>query len=231
MRKPFARRAAVGPQHAGLDREHVERRRRPDGRSPRAPPARGARASSRGSARRSARARRGPSAASRDPSARARRRRRPSSRPRGRAARSRRRVSIRPRPSRSHWTPAPPTRTAPSAANCRRRPGRNRGGRLQQPLRHRPCELADVREHEGPGAVRRLHLARCEAALAEQRRLLVAGDARERNGRPEQRRLGDDPGRGHDRRQDGAVDGEELEQLVVPAARPRGRGASCATRS
>ena len=65
------------------------------------------------------------------------------------------------------------------------RPGRNRCCRLQQPLRRRACEIPDVGEDERPGSVCRLGLARCEAALTEERSLLVSGHARQRDRRAE----------------------------------------------
>ena len=52
IRKPFARRAAVDAQHRDLDRQRRRARPPPGTRSPRAPRARGARASSRASGRR-----------------------------------------------------------------------------------------------------------------------------------------------------------------------------------
>ena len=55
--------------------------------------------------------------------------------------------------------------------------------------------------------------------MAEERRLLVAGDATDRNARAEQQAVGHVPARGHDCRKQRAVDAEELEQPVVPLER------------
>ena len=77
---------------------------------------------------------------------------------------------------------------------------------------------ARVDEDEAPRAVRRLRVALAEAALAEQRSLLIAGDPGNRNGRAEQARLGDHTARRHDRGQDRPFDPEEGEQLFVPLA-------------
>src|SRR5207248_3079681 len=54
--------------------------------------------------------------------------------------------------------------------------------------------VAGIGEQEAARAVRVLRLAGGEARLAEQRRLLIAGEARDRDGRAEVRRiaLGDD---------------------------------------
>ena len=100
-----------------------------------------------------------------------------------------------------------------------RRPRCDGRSRLQQPVRCRVRERPDVREHERSGAVRRLRLAGGEAPLTEECSLLVSGHARERDGRAEQAHLGHDAGRGDDGRQHGTVDGEEVEELVVPALR------------
>ena len=130
--------------------------------------------------------------------ARARSGRPPSSRPSGRAARSRprsrsgrgRRAATARRRRRRGRRLRPRTGAAPRSHS---------GGRLQQPLRHGAARPADVREHERPGAVRGFYLAWCEAPLAEQGRLLVAGDAREWGHGAEQLGLGDDAGRRDDR--------------------------------
>ena len=94
-----------------------------------------------------------------------------------------------------------------------------RGDRLQQAGRRRTALGARVREDEAARAVRRLRLAAVEAGVAEERRLLVAGDARDRERDAEQLRLADDLGRAHEPGQQGAVDAEELEQLVAPVER------------
>ena len=78
---------------------------------------------------------------------------------------------------------------------------------------------ADVEQHEAAGAVRVLGHARLEARLAEQRRLLVAGDAADRDaaGRAAAVRRHADPAarRGH-RREAVDRDVEQLAQLLVP---------------
>ena len=65
-------------------------------------------------------------------------------------------------------------------------------GRLEQPGRRRPTLGARVREHEATGAVGRLRLAPLEAAVPEERRLLVARDAGDRERDAEQLGLADD---------------------------------------
>ena len=96
---------------------------------------------------------------------------------------------------------------------------RDRRGRAQEPRGRRAACAARVDEDEAPRAVRRLGVALAEAALAEQRGLLIAGDPGNRNGRAEQARLGDHTARRHDRGQDRPLDPEEGEQLFVPLAR------------
>ena len=123
---------------------------------------------------------------------------------------------ISPSPSRSHWSAAPPTRTDPSAAYWAGRPPVLPRLSSRRPGATGPASCADVREDEGSGAVGGLHLARREAALTEERCLLISGDPGERHSCAEQRRLGDGARGGHDARQDRWIDGEEAEQLVVP---------------
>ena len=89
------------------------------------------------------------------------------------------------RPSRSHCTTAPPMKTLPSRANCGRGAGLRRAGGDQAVGRDLEAR-AGVHQHEAAGAVGVLHLARAEARLAEQRALLVAGDAADRDRRAEQ---------------------------------------------
>ena len=74
-------------------------------------------------------------------------------------------------------------------------------------------------QHEAAGAVGVLGHAGLEAGLAEERGLLVAGDAGDRDRRAEQTRLGlaiDLARRAH-LRQHRARHAEELQQLVVPS--------------
>ena len=94
-----------------------------------------------------------------------------------------------------------------------------RGDRLEQPGRRRATLGAGVRQHEAARAVGRLRLAAVEAAVAEERRLLVAGDPGDRQRDAEQLRLADDLGRAHEPRQQRPVDAEQVEQLVVPVER------------
>ena len=83
--------------------------------------------------------------------------------------------SIRPSPSRSHWTAAPPTRTAPSSANCGGAPGATAAAVRSSPSRRRRrASRPDVDEHEAARPVRDLRVSRREAPLSEERRLLVA---------------------------------------------------------
>ena len=63
---------------------------------------------------------------------------------------------------------------------------------LEEPGRRRPARGAGVGEDEAPGAVGGLRLAPGEAAVSEERRLLVARDARDRERDAEQRGLADD---------------------------------------
>jgi hypothetical protein len=73
-----------------------------------------------------------------------------------------------------------------------------------------------VHEHEAARAVGRLGLSRTEATLAEERRLLVAGDPRDRQGLPEDPSFCDDARRRMQLGQQPAIDREERKQLVVP---------------
>ena len=97
-----------------------------------------------------------------------------------RAARSSAAVRIRPRPSRSHCTTAPPMNTLPSSAYSVRAADLPRDGRDQLVPRERR-RRADVLQQEAAGAVGVLRHARLTAHLAEQRRLLIAGDAGDRH--------------------------------------------------
>ena len=105
-----------------------------------------------------------------------------------------------PRPSRSRCTAAPVTKMAPSSVvvGYRRRPvgpvsaagsshvvetrvGISPGDRGEQAVDRRRALGADVEQHEAPGPVGVLGHPRVQARLAEQRRLLVPGDARHRD--------------------------------------------------
>ena len=105
------------------------------------------------------------------------------------------------------------------------------GGEQPVPRHHRL--VAGVEQREAAGAVGRLEHARLEAGLADRRRLLVAGDAEDRDRRAEDRRLGRPVvgGAVPDLGEDGAGHVEDAEQFVVPRAvvdveehRPRGVG-------
>ena len=76
---------------------------------------------------------------------------------------------------------------------------------------------AGVEEDEAPGAVGVLRLARLAASLAEQRRLLVAGDPGDRHLGAELARRPVDVGGGQRLRQALRVDAEQLAELGVPA--------------
>ena len=84
-------------------------------------------------------------------------------------------------PSRNHWTAAPAMKTLPSSANCGRSVAQRGGPGRDQPLRGGDGVAAGVGQQEGARAVGALGLAGLDAALADQRRLLVAGDARDRD--------------------------------------------------
>ena len=94
-----------------------------------------------------------------------------------------------------------------------------RSHRLEQPCRYWTALRSGVRQHEAARPVGRLRLAAAEAAVAEEGRLLVACDARDRHGHAEQLRLADDLGRAHEPRQQSPVDAEQVEQLVRPVER------------
>ena len=99
--------------------------------------------------------------------------------------------------------------------------GGHPGDRREQPG-VRPFQGgAGVHQHERPGAVGALRLAVGEAGLAEQCRLLVAGDPRDRHVQPEERRRGgaaDLAVRRHDLGQRRPRHAEQLAQLVRPRA-------------
>ena len=93
---------------------------------------------------------------------------------------------------------------------------------------------ADVREHERTGAVRVLRHARLDARLAEQRGLLVAGDAAHRHrepGRAVRTRRAEPAADGATSGRHAARHAEQVAQLVGPLAARRCRRASCGSRS
>jgi hypothetical protein len=87
------------------------------------------------------------------------------------------------------------------------------GDRGQQAVRRADRRAAGVHHHERAGAVRVLGLPRARAALAEERGLLIAGDAHDRNAVGG---LGEEAARGSHLGQDAARHAEELQQLVIP---------------
>ena len=95
-----------------------------------------------------------------------------------------------------------------------------RGGRrLEQPEGRRPALGPRVGEHEAAGAVCRLCLAAVEAAVAEEGRLLVAGDPRDRERHAKQLGLADDLRGADEPGQQQRVDAEQVEQLGRPVER------------
>ena len=86
----------------------------------------------------------------------------------------------------------------------------------QHAVRRRSRRRACIDEHERAGPVGRLRLAGREAALPEERRLLVAGDPSDGHERAEQLSLADNAARRDEPWEHGARDREEVEQLVVP---------------
>ena len=122
--------------------------------------------------------------------------------------------SIRPRPSRSHCIAAPVTKTAPSSA----RRGGSPSSRAAA-VRSRPCGAAASVSTRTNEPVPNVAFASPGAQPAEERSLLVAGDAADRERRAEQLALAEDVARRADLRQQLARDVEEIEQLVVPVER------------
>ena len=98
--------------------------------------------------------------------------------------------------------------------------GERPGDGRQHALRRWRARRADVEQHEAARAVGVLGHARLEAGLAEQRRLLVTGDAADRDPRRRTEPIGGDahpPARCGDRRE--AVDRhvQQIAELLVPA--------------
>ena len=81
-------------------------------------------------------------------------------------------------PSRNHWTAAPAMKTLPSRANWGGSSPSEAARVVISPWFEDDERRAGVGQQEGAGAIGALGLAGLEAALADQRGLLVAGDAR-----------------------------------------------------
>ena len=143
--------------------------------------------------------------------------------------------SMMPRPSRSHWIAAPVTKIAPSSAYATVPSASAQATVVSMPSVGGGHAVADVEQHEAAGAVGVLRHARLEARLPEQRRLLVAGDAGDRDaGRRPPHRSDVTPKRPLDGRTSGSASNrhvEQLAQLVAPSAARRCRTASCGWRS
>ncbi len=92
-------------------------------------------------------------------------------------------VAMMPRPSRSHWIAAPVTKMAPSIAYACDPSSSVHATVVSSPSTGGGQVGADVHEHERSGAVRVLRHPGREAGLAEERRLLIAGDATDRKPR------------------------------------------------
>ena len=88
-----------------------------------------------------------------------------------------------------------------------------------QAVGRRLAARAVVDEEEAAGAVRHLRLARLEAGLPVERRLLVAGDAPQRQRRAQERALTERPARRPDLGQNRGRHAEQLEQLRIPVER------------
>ncbi len=121
--------------------------------------------------------------------------------------------------SRSHCTTAPPIKMLPSSAYSRRFCAL--AATVVISLCLRPHELrADVLQQKAAGPVSVLGLARAPAQLPEERRLLVAGNARNRHAAQAERRrhFAHALARPHHFRQHARGNSEELQQLRVPLA-------------
>ena len=94
------------------------------------------------------------------------------------------------------------------------------GGCGQQPVARMHRLVAGMHQHKATGAVSILHHAGPDAALAEQRRLLIAADACDGYTHGEQlaRGFGDDAARWHHFRQHRPRNCEQVEQLFIPIA-------------
>ena len=124
-----------------------------------------------------------------------------------------------PRLSRSQPMSAPATATEPSSAYVAASIAKPGGDGRDQPVSRRDGPIAGVHEHEAAGAVRALDLAGLEAGLPEERRLLVAEIARDRDAGEVPDPLAVDLGRRTDRRQHRRRDADRVEQLRLPGER------------
>ncbi len=135
--------------------------------------------------------------------------------------------------SRSHCTTAPPMKMLPSSAYSSRCSALAASVVISRCFERTNLRAADVLQQEAARAVGVLGLARAPAQLPEQRRLLVAGDARNRHAAQAQRRghFAHPLARPHHLRQHALGNAEDAQQLRVPLAlhdveeqRPRGIG-------
>ena len=217
IRKRVARRPAVGAQHRRALGQRRRARRRPGTRSPRARPARGARAWCRGSGRRSGRGRPAPSAACRGRPARARSRRR-----RRRGDRAREGLALGGVCEQAEPVAQPLDRRAADEHRA-----------LERRTRASPAVAAAVASRPAgasgasPGCTSTklpvpyvaFACAGREAGVAEQRRLLVAREARRSGASGRTASVSPTtPTSGTIARQQRAVDAEQGQQLVVPVA-------------
>ena len=125
---------------------------------------------------------------------------------------------------------APLARIAPSSAYSGGRPGAVATAVLSRPSGAGPASAPTCASTKLPGAVRRLGLAGVEAALTEERGLLVAGDARDRQRLAEDRALGDHARGRAELGQQRAIDRRRARAARRPTRGARGRAASCGTR-
>ena len=134
------------------------------------------------------------------------------------------------KPSRSHCTTAPPMNTLPSRAysSDSSAPG---DGREQTVVRHRPGR-AGILQQKTSRAVSVFAHPRLETRLAEQRRLLIAGDARDREGPARQGacHFAEQAARRQHIRQHRARHVKQSQHLLIPIGRIRGSAAACAMR-
>ena len=93
------------------------------------------------------------------------------------------------------------------------RPARKRD---EQPCGRRRRDVADVHQHERTGSVRVLRHARLEAGLAEESRLLVAGNPRNRDLVAEEHAGSETAARRFHIGQQGGRHAEQVEQLRRP---------------
>ena len=124
-----------------------------------------------------------------------------------------------PRLSRSHWMSEPATATDPSSAYVAGPSPEARGDGRDEAVAGVDGPLARVHEHEAAGPVGALDLARLEAGLAEQRRLLVAEVARDRDAGQVPDPVAVDLGRGADLGQHRGRHADRVEQRRLPGER------------